>query len=396
MQELDLSRSINFVSLIIIIGVFEGFFVGTYLMLKKSVKNNMNLYLGSVVFTVTLLFVPGFIYRIGLLPTLPHIVHIDFLSYFLFGPLALFYIRACSQKNFKITPKMWLHFLPFILSTLYLLPFYIQPAEAKIQAFTAVFLRGDGGVPIWYDTVRLLHPSVYLLLCLQVVWQYKNNLTNETSSIDVSFHRWLIFFCGFLSIPLSTGFLFWTTPHHFLIIVLTFLLLFIFIMAIHMTIFIKPEIFHHFPHQMLIPDSVEEKQVKYENSTLQESRKDKYVEQIVQFMENEKPYLNPTLTLSELAEQIKIPSHHLSQVINEKLECNFLDFVNQYRVKEAQELLINPENKNFTIMSIAYDAGFNSKSTFYAAFKKQTAMTPSQYRKKQIVSTSNSFSESQK
>ncbi|MFK7948742.1 MAG: helix-turn-helix domain-containing protein [Saprospiraceae bacterium] len=382
MQELDLSRSINFVSLIIIIGIFEGFFIGTYLVLKKSVKHNANRYLGSLVFTITLIFLPGFIYRIGLLPTLPHVVHLDYLSYFLFGPLALFYVRSCSQKDFKLTPKMWMHFLPFLLSIIYLLPFYIQPAEAKLQAFAAVFLRGDGGVPIWYDMVRLLHPTVYLLLCLQVVRQYKNHLTNETSSIDVSFHRWLIFFCGFLLIPLLTAFMFWTIPHHFVIIVITFLLLFIFIMAIHITIFVKPEIFHQFPHQMLIPDSIEEKQVKYENSTLQSSRKDKYVEQVVNFMTTQKPYLKPTLTLSELATQINIPAHHLSQVINEKLECNFLDFVNQYRVKEAQELLTNPNNENYTIISIAYDAGFNSKSTFYAAFKKQALMTPSQYRKK--------------
>lgn len=387
MQELDLSRSINFVSLIIIIGTFEGFFIGTYLVLKQSVKENANRYLGYLVFSVSAVFLPGTIYRIGLLPQLPHIVNINFLSNFLFGPLALFYVSACSQKDFKITPKMWLHFLPLVLAIIYHLPFYLQPAEVKIQVFADLFLRGESVTPKWYGIVRLFPLVIYFILCLQIVLKYKKHLINETSNVDESFHRWLLLFCGILAIPVLSAFLFRFLPHHKMAILITMLLLFLFIMAVHITIFIKPEIFHQFPHQMLVPDSEEEKQVKYENSTLQTSRKDKYVEQVLQLMESEKPYLNPTLTLSELAEQINIPSHHLSQVINEKLECNFLDFVNQYRVKEAQELLTNPKNKNFTIMAIAYDAGFNSKSTFYAAFKKQTEMTPSEFRRKQMAET---------
>jgi len=76
--------------------------------------------------------------------------------------------------------------------------------------------------------------------------------------------------------------------------------------------------------------------------------------------------------------------HILSQVINEQLSSNFNDFINSYRVEEAKKMLMNPEMKNFTIASIAYDSGFNTLSAFNVAFKKFTGITPPQFRSKQF------------
>jgi len=118
---------------------------------------------------------------------------------------------------------------------------------------------------------------------------------------------------------------------------------------------------------------------------LQETQKEKYIEKLQAYIALEKPYQTPDLTLAQLSKQVNIPSHYLSQVINEKLNTNFLDFVNGHRVKAAQEMLINPKFSHYTIMSIAYDAGFSAKSTFYAVFKKQTGMTPSAYRKQKVA-----------
>ena len=98
-------------------------------------------------------------------------------------------------------------------------------------------------------------------------------------------------------------------------------------------------------------------------------------------MEINKPYLETELNLVGLAEKINTTPHKLSQVINEKLNLNFYDFVNNYRIEEVKEALSNPENWNLKIISIAWDCGFNSKSVFYNTFKKFTKQTPSQYRK---------------
>ena len=91
--------------------------------------------------------------------------------------------------------------------------------------------------------------------------------------------------------------------------------------------------------------------------------------------------MEPELTLAQLSKQTNIPSHYLSQVINEKMRCNFLDFINKYRVKEAQAKLANRKFDHYTIIAIAFEAGFYSKTTFYSAFKKFADTTPSSYRK---------------
>jgi AraC-like DNA-binding protein len=100
-------------------------------------------------------------------------------------------------------------------------------------------------------------------------------------------------------------------------------------------------------------------------------------------METMKPFLEPELTIYKLAEELKVPRHHLSQVINEKAQKSFFDFINSYRIEEVKKLLADPKMANRNILGIALDCGFNSKATFNAAFKKFTGMTPSAYQKAQ-------------
>jgi len=97
-------------------------------------------------------------------------------------------------------------------------------------------------------------------------------------------------------------------------------------------------------------------------------------------MLQEKLYRNPELTLSELAAHLGTNPSFLSKIINRIFEKNFNDFVNQYRVMEVKAQLSNPEFAHLTIMSLAYDAGFNSKATFNRAFKKFTGDSPKTYQ----------------
>ncbi len=96
-------------------------------------------------------------------------------------------------------------------------------------------------------------------------------------------------------------------------------------------------------------------------------------------MENEKLFLKQDLTINKLASYINVSRTYLSQVINELFQKNFNTLVNEYRIKEARDMLI--ENKNMTIEGIANEVGFRSKSSFNSAFKKYTGVTPSFFMK---------------
>lgn len=101
------------------------------------------------------------------------------------------------------------------------------------------------------------------------------------------------------------------------------------------------------------------------------------------YFKTERPYLEPDLTLPKLAKSLNVPHHHLSQVINEVYGQNFFDFINKHRVEEVKNKIVDPEYDKYSLLGIAFESGFNSKSAFNRVFKKFTKKTPSQFRDSQ-------------
>jgi AraC-like DNA-binding protein len=109
------------------------------------------------------------------------------------------------------------------------------------------------------------------------------------------------------------------------------------------------------------------------------------IQRLKHHMETQEPYLDASLSIYQLARQVNIPMRELSLLINYKLNKHFFDFVNEYRVKRAMEILRNPQHSKMTVLEILYEVGFNSKSSFNTVFKKYTGKTPTQYRKSGLV-----------
>ncbi|WP_177192115.1 helix-turn-helix domain-containing protein [Chitinophaga arvensicola] len=119
---------------------------------------------------------------------------------------------------------------------------------------------------------------------------------------------------------------------------------------------------------------------QYKKSALDEKRMDEYEAVIRGFMEKSKIYLEPEISLEDLSERVAIPKHHITQLLSERFNKNFYTFINEYRIQEAISKLKAP-GLDLNILSLAYDCGFNSKSSFNSYFKKITGLTPSAYRK---------------
>ena len=121
---------------------------------------------------------------------------------------------------------------------------------------------------------------------------------------------------------------------------------------------------------------------KYAKSGLRKEQADEYLTRLLTFMDEEKPYLDGDLTIHDLSHKTGIPRHFITEVLNEKYGRNFFTFVNEYRVREVISRINDPKYQHYTILAIAFDAGFNSKSTFNTIFKAYTGKTPSEYRNK--------------
>ena len=367
--------------LIIIISVFLGLSLGLFLLWNKSAKNKANTYLGILVLCITLFFLPHFFARYGLLERLHYVIGLPRIIPFLFGPLTLLYVRACTQKGFQMRNIDWLHFIPAFLMLLNCWPDITASVGEKIANQSFFAKTGQVSDYAWIWLLKVIHPLIYFGLSVQLIFKYRQHVSNAASFIDTAFHRWLLTFIFILSVPILGLLLFVFTEFGRFSLMILSMGLMTFLLAIYIATLVKPTLFHAFPYQMPIPISTATKKQKYENSNLKEAQKEQYLQKLKSFMHQHKPFQEPELTLAQLSDKVKIPTHYLSQVINEKLEVNFLDFINNYRVKEAQVKLIDPTLSHYTILAIAYEAGFNSKSTFYAAFKKVTGMTPSQFRK---------------
>ena len=123
---------------------------------------------------------------------------------------------------------------------------------------------------------------------------------------------------------------------------------------------------------------VNNKQTKYQKSALSDEQATEIANKVNRFMGEQKAYLDPNLSLQKLAKSINTTTNYLSQTLNEKLDLSFFDYVNKHRIEAASEQLINSK---ISVLDIAMEVGFNSKSSFYSAFKKATNMTPSEFRK---------------
>lgn len=120
---------------------------------------------------------------------------------------------------------------------------------------------------------------------------------------------------------------------------------------------------------------------KYKNSKLNEQIINKYKSDLIYSMEKDKLYLNGKLSIQDVSEKLNIPRQYISEVLNEHMNTNFQDFINEYRVEEFIKRLKNDQNNQFTLLGIATDVGFNSKSSFNAIFKKFKGLTPTQFKK---------------
>ena len=316
-----------------------------------------------------------------LLPDFAFIFTIGDGTAFFFGPLLYFYTRSIIEKNFKFRLIHLLNIIPYLaFLTVTIFKFHLNDNQTKVELIYT-------GAAIGYEFVIAslltidLQVIIYTILSLSLIKKNNTELKKYYSSTRELNLSWLkLIFAGFITfygIEIISFVLYKLLQIPAFIpgligIILNFVVL-IFIVLIIFNGLKNPQLF--------AAAETEEEKKKYKSSKLTESDSYKYLMQLEALMKSEKPYLNPSVSLSEIANELNIPQRHLSQIINEKLEKNFYDFVNNYRIDEAKNLLINPKHSKKTVLEILYDSGFNSKSVFNTTFKKLTGLTPTEFRK---------------
>jgi AraC-like DNA-binding protein len=238
---------------------------------------------------------------------------------------------------------------------------------------------------LFFLILTALSGTVYFILTIRLFRKLDINIFNNYSSsseLDLNWLRKLVLVFGIV----WTGLISITIIHHvFRMFSMAFctdgLFLSLSVFVILIGYFgLKQKLL--FSYQDVLVDREDTKTLtKYAGSRLTDLEARQYGEKLIEYMRSSKPYLNPDLSLSQLAGEIGITSHYLSQVINEKFNLNFFDFINGFRVDAFKERISDPGYSNYSFLGIAFECGFNSKSAFNRIFKKVTGLTPSQYKK---------------
>ncbi len=374
-----------------IIGIFFSFFL-QFLLFSKKNKTIVDKILGIWMFFIGLHLFSYYAYFLGYWEKYPHLTGITHPFPLLHGPFLYLYVVFSIRKTQLFRKKDFFHFLPAIFSYLYMIPYFFFYSEARKRLIDTGQVR-DLRVFMYVSLAGFIVSGiVYSVLAYRLIGRF-NKMVHENLSYDENINLNWLRYCiiGVFGIFLTVGV--FSTIQYLLHVDLAFNPDFIYYSEVILfIIFIG---YFGIRHESLFIENVQigavQVEEKPENKTSSEYKKsglktddaEEYHKRLLQLMTSKKPFLEPKLTLNTLANELDITVNHLSQVINQFQGKNFYDFVNEYRIEEFKTRALSLKNKHLSLLALALDSGFNSKSSFNSVFKKHTGLTPSQFIEKE-------------
>ena len=330
------------------LGAFNGFLLSFYFIFWAKPKSLSNQFLGIFLLMLSVRVLKSVFFYFN--PDLAYpFLQLGLTGCFFIGPFLYFYFASVASQKETSTLR-WKEHL-YVLTPVILFINILFPFETNIGLWRTYLIKG-----IYY---------VWLMYSIAALYQVRNifqKVVQKTGKID-RFDFWLLsIWIG--NILILFAYLFCGIGSYILGALLFSFLFYILVILL----------FYRFQK---VPYSIPHKQ-KYGRKKIENS--EELILRLNDMMESEKLYRNPLLKLQGLATRLHILPHTLSQLLNENLEKGFSQYLNEYRIKEACKIIM--EDNNLKFETIGYDVGYNSKSTFYSAFKKITGTTPAKFREK--------------
>ena len=367
-------ENLFFWTLIFSTAVIQGLFMASLFLLSKKKAYLPNRYLGGFILTFSVMLAFFIAYWHSLQFRYLHINYSLITIPYLLGPFFFAYIQSLMNG----TKLRLLHFLPFVLVFLVYAPFYFHSEEWKLEYFRQEIhlLPVNRFINLFFGYGQFLSLAFYAFLTFRL---FKQNSDLLKGRRGLWIKRLFYFFIGtvILFIIGALG-----ITHFSISRIVDYILVFImssFAYSISMVSFLNPNLFEQ---------KVLDKPLKYPRSSMTTDEAKSIIDMIELLMKKEEPYLEESFRLEGLANLIGIPSHQVSQALNQFYQISFTDLINQYRIEKAKTMLSPSSLKHLTIEAIAYEVGFSSRATFYRAFKKFNGVSPSAFIQQHIKKSS--------
>ncbi|MBX2872960.1 MAG: helix-turn-helix domain-containing protein [Saprospiraceae bacterium] len=281
---------------------------------------------------------------------------------FAYGPVLFLYVDSLIQQRQQYSNKTWLHFIPVGIIALGL--FTIPEFES------------------WVGILLYITIIPYILISYGRLsrWEKAEVKRAGTFQVKVNWLRWaigifsMIIFFDLISFAINQWFPGSVADIHSDYLVLGLVMLFVNIMVFKSLL--QPSVLSPLKTEDLYDLEQQEISRIQIYQTHQQT-----IDKLQRLMAEEKPFLNPQLNVQDLADQLGIPARQLSEIVNQYFEQNFAEYVNSYRLSEAEKRFQQSQDPKETILEVMYSVGFNSKSSFNTLFKERTGLTPSAYKK---------------
>lgn len=382
---MDISYN-NFLIFVFLLGTIQGLILTVLLFLAKYNKIANGL-LGWLTLMWSIILILFALKLRGVMTEYPHLLRTVSSIEFTFFPLLYLNIKYLLKKYENFNKRDLLHFLPLVFNIFLFSRFYFESAETKL-----LMVSNNSGYYYVLNTIsdEILgfQGIIYSIITLIFIRNYNSQILNYRSNNDKTLIRNAR--AGVIALLIS-----WTIGTiyanlyifginiHFNFFVFIYLIIVIIIYMISYTAISSGEVFklsdEQISHSNATSSRVNNPLEHVSESTSKNPEFEKLNEKLISYMNDKKPFLNPDLSFQELADELQFSRHQLSGIINQLHGVNFYEFVNTYRVDEVKKALKDPNKHHFKILSLAYDAGFNSKASFNRIFKQITAQTPSQY-----------------
>lgn len=300
----------------------------------------------------------------------------------LVGPILFLYVKSLFEDNKSLIKKNAFHFVPLII---YFFLICIPMLTSMIQnEFMFSYLKYLNDYSLWMFTLLMVYLIAYMVLALWHFLKYKSIMPLHFSTISKTDLVWVrnmligSIFVASVGLVINIKDLIigseedteWIT-----MVLVVILIAYLGYYGVKQT-------------KMLLPDFLidESKTRTKKNQTkafseLEEKELIESKNQLINVLEEQKAYLDEDLTLNKLAQQIETTDKKLSLLLNQYMNTTFYDFINKYRIESVKEKLKSKEFENLTLLGIAYESGFKSKTSFNRIFKKETGFSPSEYKK---------------
>ena len=378
-----MNNKINVLLIVTVISLFISLFLAFFLVTVKT-KHKTSNYLFALFVIITAIDTSAPLFELvsngpsnlGMLRNTLAFVQI---------PVFYLYVVSVCYSDFKLKPKYILHLLPYLISNFILLPrFYLVDAASKMD----FIINRQSMIEIPFNHV-LFHIQivVYLIAIFKLLKKAKKLYLENNAGASINSYNWLFQFTSVLSVlylivVFKNIFKFSDYPYISEWIKIGILVFNLFIICWYLYKALNhPDLFRNINSKLKLVSDIVLEEKKNEPAAVNEKEYNAALSKLKQYMVEERPFLNPSLTIQDVSAAIEIPVRDLSLLINHKLEQHFYDFVNTYRIENAMDILKDGTKSKVTILEILYEVGFNSKSSFNTAFKKHTGNTPTSYRK---------------